>query len=103
LCLGTGNRIARAIDRTRVIIGELSEGPAVSERRLRMRQLERLQVRAQMLMKALRIFYAAPGSFAAAALVSVIGSALVYYEQRPGFRLAAASALGGGLSGWPRW
>jgi hypothetical protein len=72
LALGTGNRLARIVDRTRVVAAELArldvskteyEGWAV--------QLPRLQVRARLLVRALRVFYAAPGLFAAAALISV--------------------------------
>src|SRR6266536_1293544 len=57
LCLGTGNRMARVVDRTRVIAAELAslEGGS-SEYQVRVRQLERLQLRAQLLLKALRTF-----------------------------------------------
>ena len=55
LCLGTGNRMARVVDRTRVIAAELAslEGGS-SEYQVRVRQLERLQLRAQLLLKASR-------------------------------------------------
>jgi len=93
LCLGTGNRIARVVDRTRVVNGEISalskESP---DYRIRVNQLERLQNRSQLLIRALRTFYAALGSFAAAALVSVIGSVLTYYNLT--FAFHAAGVLG---------
>ncbi|PYV44412.1 MAG: hypothetical protein DMG06_06580 [Acidobacteria bacterium] len=99
LCLGTGNRIARVVDRTRVITAEIASlEVGTSEYQVRLSQLERLQVRAQLLLKALRIFYACLGSFAAAALISVVGSALAFYDQRVAFHAAAVVGLAtGGL------
>src|SRR5947209_8273482 len=92
LCLGTGNRIARVVDRTRVVAAEIASLEAgSSEYQVRVSQLERLQVRAQLLLRALRMFYLALGSFAAAALISVIGSALAFYDQQFGFRAAAVA------------
>jgi hypothetical protein len=98
LCLGTGNRIARVVDRTRVVTSELSSlEPGNPEYQTWFAQLERLRVRAQLLMKALRILYAALGAFAASALISVVGSVLSYYGQHLGFHAAAVLALGVGL------
>src|SRR4030095_10924158 len=83
LCLGTANRIARVVDRTRVITAELKTFPAGSAASLgRVRQWEGMQGRAQLLLRALRLFYATIGSFAAAALISVIGSALAAFDFR---------------------
>ena len=98
LCLGTGNRIGRVVDRTRVVSSELSSlEPGSAECRIWLSQLERLQIRAQLLMKALRILYAALGGFAASALISVVGSVLSYYGQQLGFHTAAVVALAVGL------
>ena len=98
LCLGTGNRMARVVDRTRVIAAELAslEGGS-SEYKVRVRQLERLQLRAQLLLKALRTFYASLGSFAAASLISVVGSALALYDLRVAFRAAAVVGFAVGV------
>lgn len=94
LCLGTGNRIARVVDRTRTLTGELASLAAgTPQHQSRLRQFERLRQRAQLLLGALRIFYASLGSFAASALISVVGSALSFYEQRLGFLAAAALGL----------
>ena len=92
-------RIARVVDRTRVITAEIASlEVGTSEYHVRLSQLERLQVRAQLLLKALRIFYACLGSFAAAALISVVGSALAFYDQRVAFHAAAVVGLAtGGL------
>jgi uncharacterized protein DUF2721 len=100
LCLGTANRIARAVDRSRIVSGQLAAlSPSSAEYQVHVRQLERLQERAYLLLRGLRIFYAALGSFAAAALISVIGSGLAFYEQQLAFRTAAAVGLGIGAFG----
>ena len=100
LCLGTGNRIARVVDRTRVITAEIASlKVGTSEYQVRVGQLERLQVRAQLLLRALRIFYASLGSFAAAALISVTGSALAFYDQRFAFRATAVVGFATGAFG----
>jgi hypothetical protein len=61
-------------------------------------QLEPLGVRAQLLLKALRFFYAGLGLFAASALVSVGGSIAAYYGERLLFEAAAALAVLTGAS-----
>ncbi|OLB85364.1 MAG: hypothetical protein AUI17_05955 [Acidobacteriales bacterium 13_2_20CM_2_55_5] len=71
LALGTSNRLARVVDRTRVVAAELAGfEPGTSNYKDSFMQLDRLQVRAQLLLRALRLFYASIGLFAAAALVS---------------------------------
>lgn len=100
LCLGTSNRIARVVDRTRVVaaqIASLEVGSA--EYKVWISQLERLQVRARLLFKALRILYGSLGAFAAAALISVIGSAMAFYGQQFAFRTAAVLGLAIGTFG----
>lgn len=90
LSLGTANRVARVVDRTRVL-GDLaavrdSKHPHHDHYR---QQLERLQIRGKLLVRALRLFYFSLGAFAASALIAVIGSALTTWELW--FRIAAAS------------
>jgi hypothetical protein len=92
LALATSNRLGRVVDRTRVVAGELAGiEPGSGDYQAWTAQLELLQVRAQMLLKALRLFYAALGLFASAALISVGGSIAAYYGQR-------LLALGAGLA-----
>lgn len=94
LCLATGNRIARVVDRTRSVVAEMPKlqlgGPEYASR---VRQLERLQRRGQYLFKALRLLYSALAAFAASALISVIGAALAYYGYQFEFRAVAVLAL----------
>ena len=98
LCLGTSNRIARVVDRTRAIVAGMphleQDNP---EYAIRVRQLERLQRRGQFLVKALRLLYAALAGFAASALISVIGAALAYYGHPFVFRVVAVLALAIGV------
>jgi hypothetical protein len=62
------------------------------------KQLRDLQLRARMLLRALRMFYAALGLFAASALVSVAGSIATYYSEKIVFAAAAAFAIVTGAS-----
>jgi hypothetical protein len=94
LCLGTGNRIARVVDRTRVLTAEIARlDPSSPLGEPYNRQIARLRVRAHLLLRALRFFYTSIGSFAAAALISVIGSLLVTPGGVPVFEAIAALGL----------
>ena len=99
LALGTSNRLARVVDRTRVVAAELDKfEPESPDHQIWAAQLEPLGVRTQLLVKALRLFYAGLGLFAASALVSVSGSIAAYYGQRFLFETAAALAVLTGAS-----
>ena len=75
LCLGTANRLARVVDRTRVVSAELAHvAPNAENFMARQRQLEALRVRWTLVLRALKFFYMSLGSFAAAALISLFGS-----------------------------
>jgi len=94
LCLATSNRVARVVDRTRTVAAELSEiEPENPDYDVRIRQMERLRVRNHLLYQALRLQYAALGSFAASAIISVLGAALVYYGSTFAFHTVAGIAL----------
>jgi Protein of unknown function (DUF2721) len=99
LALGTSNRLARVVDRTRVVAAELAACERKSpDYQMWAAQLEPLHVRAQLLLKALRFFYAGLGLFAASALVSVGGSIAAYYNQKLLFEGGAALAVLTGAS-----
>lgn len=99
LALGTGNRLARVVDRTRIVASHLAAlEPGSGDYQLWARQLAALQQRAQFLVRSLRAFYAGLGLFAASALVSVGGSIAAYYSQKPLFEIAAAIAIVTGAS-----
>jgi hypothetical protein len=100
LSLGTGNRIARVVDRTRAITTELAHLDPSSPLAIGYdRQLARLRTRAQMLLRALRFFYTSIGSFAAAALISVVGSVLTLSAGVQVFDAMAVLALLAGTVG----
>jgi hypothetical protein len=94
LTLGTGNRLARVVDRSRDLTRMLHDlDPASHDYKVRMKQLERLQRRSKKVVRALTAFYFAIGSFSAAALVSLIGAALASSQYQFGFRAAAIAGL----------
>ncbi len=98
LALGTSNRIARVVDRTRVVNLDLVQLPAGSPFLEDLnRQFERLRVRAQLLLRALRIIYAALGGFAASALISVVGAVVTYSPSQLAFWIAGGIALAVGI------
>ena len=99
LALGTSNRLGRVVDRTRVVYGDLAASQACSkEHQAWSEQLGALRIRADMLLRALRLFYAALGLFAASALVSVGGSIAAFYGQRLLFEISAGLAVLTGAS-----
>jgi Protein of unknown function (DUF2721) len=99
LALGTSNRLARVVDRTRIVAAQLASfEPGSADHQVWSAQLTPLHVRTQLLVKALRFFYAGLGLFAASALVSVGGSIGAYYGQVVLFHAAAALAVLTGAS-----
>lgn len=94
LALGTSNRVARVVDRTRVLTAELVRlGENAPGCAYRLRQIERLRVRARLLMSALRSVYAALGSFATCAVISVIGALASSYALPGLYHVSAVVAL----------
>ena len=94
LALGTSNRLARVVDRTRVVARELAAiEPTDSHYPNWKAQLDGLQVRTRLLVRALRAIYGSLGLFATAALVSVAGSIITYYGPGIMFQLTAGLAL----------
>src|SRR6266581_8765069 len=75
LCLGTANRLARVVDRTRVVSAKLAHvAPNAESSLVWQGQLEALRVRWTLVLRALKFFYMSLGSFAAAALISLFGA-----------------------------
>lgn len=94
LALGTSNRLGRVVDRTRVVASDIASSKPGSEGFLEWNsQLRALEMRTQLLLRALRLFYAALGLFASSALISVAGSMAAYYGQRLLFQLGAFLAI----------
>lgn len=100
LSLGTGNRIARVVDRTRVLAAGLAAIDPTSARAHAYREhLGRLRLRGHLLLRALRCFYASIGAFAAAALISVVGSVVASSVSDPLFQVVAGLGLVAGTIG----
>lgn len=88
--LATSNRFARAVDRARSLLtliesdrsehsGRDPESPESQElSALRVRQLECAERRVLLIIRALKFFYLALGSFAAAAMISLLGATDVF-------------------------
>jgi len=94
LALGTSNRLGRVVDRTRVVTADIAASePGSEERHEWNSQLRALEARVQMLLRALRLIYAALGLFASSALISVGGSVGAFYGLRIIFRLGAVLAV----------
>jgi len=94
LSLGTSNCLGRVVDRTRVVAGDIAASkPGSEELREWNSQLRALEKRVHMLLRALRLFYAALGLFASSALISVVGSLAAFYGQRLLFQLGALLAV----------
>ena len=100
LCLGTANRLARVVDRTRVVSAELAHAaPNAESHLLCQRQLEALRVRWTLVLRALKFFYMSLGSFAAAALISLFGSVSVASGLQVAFNFMTLLGLFSGTVG----
>ena len=101
LILSTSNRLARAIDRARVLATQLEKPDVIPGRlmNLRLTEMASAERRALLLLGALRLFYASLGAFAGAALSSLLGAAFV--ERGHGALPAALElvAVGAGFIG----
>lgn len=97
LALGTSNRFARA----RVLSQKLEEKDSEEDplTPMRIRHLNRTEQRSILLLQALRTFYTALGSFAAAALISILGVLLASSAHQSIFRAAQFLALISGFVG----
>lgn len=96
LALGTANRLARAADRARLLSNQLltskrpdagtadAQGAPQSGRSaatdLQSKDFDHAIARARLLVRALRFFFLAAGSFAAATCVSLLGAAAAYLD-----------------------
>ena len=89
----TSNRYAVIVDRWRAVTTDLADLPAdAPERPMRVAHIARLELRCILLLRALRGLFVAIGSFAASALVALVGAVVEFYGMAP---LAySASAIG---------
>jgi fructose-1,6-bisphosphatase/inositol monophosphatase family enzyme len=73
--------------------------PAGMRFEARLEQISRLRERANLLVRSLRMFYLGMGCFAAAAMTTVLGSALAYFQFPNAFHITAALAFVVGIGG----
>ena len=101
LALGTSNRFARAIDRARALSTLLEKEQINADpiTIMRVHQLNRLERRSLILLHALRLFYMALASFAASALISLIGASLISSTHHLLFRIILAVGVATGAIG----
>ncbi len=100
LSLGTANRIARVVDRTRIVAAAREIAATGSaDREMRSRELEQLQARGALLLRALRIIYLSLGAFAASALTAVAGSVSSAYDLQLFSRATAVIGFATGTLG----
>lgn len=101
LALGTGNRLARVVDRTRYIARELHSSHTHDEvTDLWVSHLSLLEKRGALLYRAMTSFYGAIGAFAAASLVSILGAALASSAYRLPFEAIAGISFVAGTIGF---
>src|SRR2546426_6769057 len=100
LCFGTANRLSRVMDRARAVSAQLAgEGLNEGNRAMYEHQLKGLEVRWNLILRAMRCFYMSLGSFTAAALISLFGSMPVFSVLPVGFIAIAVIALSSGTVG----
>jgi Protein of unknown function (DUF2721) len=96
LCLGTANRLARVIDHTRVASAQLTRRASTGDSRaITERQLDRLEIRSVLLLRALRLFYISLGSFATGALIALFGAIVTISVGHGAFTSLALVGLSG--------
>ena len=99
LCLGTANRLARVVDRTRVVSAELANtAPNTRNLEACQHKLQDLRIRWTLVLRALKLFYMSLGSFAAA-LISLFGSEFTASGQHLTFNFIAMLGLLAGTAG----
>ena len=102
LCLGTSNRLARVVDRTRDLNRRLQASPPAdaASKEMWTRHIERLEKRGLLLVRALSFFYTAIGAFAAASVVSLLGASVAGLSLNMPFALIAGISLVVGIVGF---
>jgi hypothetical protein len=102
LALGTGNRLARVVDRTRELGRSLSvtKHDDAEVEQMWHHQLERLEKRGGLLVRAIGFFYTSIGAFAAASLVSILGASLAGSSYSMPYHVIAGISFAVGVVGF---
>ena len=100
LVMSTSNRFLRASERMRAFAVRIEEKKLTPGlRALVLKQVDRAERQAVLLLGALHAAYIAIGSFASASLISILGAGLASTPLRFGFHLLAGLALAVGVLG----
>jgi hypothetical protein len=99
--LSTSNRLARSMERARVISTQIEEHEADSNsgNDVRFRLLKFAERRTLLIVRALTCFYISIGSFAAASLISLLGAVFVAAQQDVLRQVTLAVSLCAGIIG----
>jgi hypothetical protein len=99
--LSTSNRLARSMDRARVISRQIEEheNDADGGNAVRLKLLQLAERRTLLIVRALTCFYIAIGSFAAASLISLLGAVFVAAQQDLLRQVTLAISLCAGIVG----
>jgi uncharacterized protein DUF2721 len=101
LALGTSNRLARVVDRTRQIAREIhSADKGDISAKMWVNHLGRMEKRGALLVRAMSFFYGAVGCFAGASLVSIMGAVLASSNYRLPFEVITGIGLLAGSTGF---
>ncbi len=101
LALGTGNRLARVVDRTRTLVKDLHGAEIdAGTRALWGRHLGRLEKRGALLVRAMSFFYGAIGCFAAASVVSILGASVFSTHYKWVFEVIVGISFVAGVIGF---
>ncbi len=104
LSLGTGNRLARVVDRTRQLADELRKDSSDNPlNQMYLRQLARLDRRADRLVRGMTCFYTAVGAFAPPARLRYLAQVWLLQDSVFPFRLLPSLALRPALSDLSDW
>jgi hypothetical protein len=99
LALSTSNRFLRASERLRALVARYDEAQPTEPRALLVKQLQRVEKQAAMLLTGLRSAYVAIGSFVSASLISIVGAGVAASTIHDAFAYFAALALAVGVVG----
>ena len=99
LAMSTSNRLARAVDRARELVGHIEHEGDTPARAHHLRDLAVTEDRAVLLLRVLRSFYVALAAFAFATLVSLIGDVLASAGSRPLVAVFEVLAVFSGIAG----
>src|SRR5262245_41837399 len=101
LALGTGNRLARVVDRTRELVRELDNTEVDARtRELWVQHLGRLEQRGALLVRAMSFFYGSIGCFAAASVVSLLGASVITAQYKWPFETIVVISFVAGTVGF---